>query len=460
MLSRNSGAAGESGKPPNVIIVFADDLGYGDLGCYGAPLIRTPQLDQMARDGVRLTSFYAAAPVCSPSRAALLTGRYPVRCGMPNNTGPGGNNFLPESEITIGNVLKARGYRTMAVGKWHLGHQRPELLPTGRGFDAWFGLPYSNDMRKPFVQSDEPLKLYRNEEPIEFPVNQDTLTERYSEESVRFIRDCGGQPFFLYLAHSMPHLPIHTSERFRGQSEGGLYGDVIATIDWSVGQICATLRAQGIEKDTLLIFTSDNGPWLNLPDRMLQEGNERWHTGSPGPFRGAKGTTYEGGVRVPMIAAWPGQIPAGSESSALATTMDLFPSICHAAGGEAPADRTLDGRDILPLLREGGPSPHERFYYFLADKLEAVREGDWKLRRAGKEPETELFHLGRDPGERYNVAEQHPEIVQRLQDAMKAFESEVRRPERSADIPVRVAWEGGWRCSIGLISRIGPISPR
>lgn len=416
------------GRPPNVIILFADDLGYGDLSCYGHPTIRTPHLDQLARDGMRMTSFYSTAPVCSPSRAALLTGRYPVRCGMPNNAGPGSDNHLPTSEITIANVLQDRGYRTMAVGKWHLGHTSPDLLPMGRGFDSWYGLPYSNDMRRPFVQSDEPLNLYRNTEVIEHPVNQDTLTERYTGESLKFIRECGDEPFFLYLAHSMPHLPVHTSERFQGKSAGGHYGDVIETIDWSVGQIREVLREQGIENDTLLVFTSDNGPWLNLPDRMLAEGNERWHAGSPGLFRGAKGTTYEGGVRVPMIAHWPGEIPAGSESSALATTMDLFPSIMHATGASAPTDRTIDGQDILPLLREGGVSPNERFYYFFGSRLEAVREGDWKLRMAGENVEVELFHLGRDPSERYNVAADHPDLVQRLQAAMKAFETEVKLP--------------------------------
>ena len=421
-------AADAAERPPNIIVIFADDMGYGDLGCYGHPTIKTPHLDQMARDGMRLTSFYVGAPVCSPSRAALMTGRYPVRCGMPGNTGPGSDKHLPESEITIAQLLKTRGYRTMAVGKWHLGHQRPELLPTGRGFDAWYGLPYSNDMRQPWVQTDIPLQLYRDTGPIEHPVNQDTLTERYTEEAVKFIKDCGDAPFFLYLPHSMPHLPVRTSDKFRGQSESGLYGDVIETIDWSTGRIRETLRQQGIEEDTLIIFTSDNGPWLNLPDRMLQEGNERWHGGSPGSLNGAKGTTYEGGMRVPMIACWPGQIPAGQRSAEVATTMDIFPTLARLAGAEMPGDRTYDGDDIMPLLRGEGESPQGRFFYFRGSRLEAVREGDWKLRKAGgKDAEVELFHLGRDPREMYNVAADHPDLVARLLEAMEAFERDVMR---------------------------------
>ncbi len=421
-------AEAQNTRPPNIVIVFADDMGYGDLGCYGHPTIRTPHLDQMARDGVRLTSFYVGASVCSPSRAALLTGRYPVRCGMPGNTGPGSEKHLPQSEVTIANVLKDEGYRTMAVGKWHLGHQKPELLPTGRGFDAWYGLPYSNDMRKPWVQTDLPLQLYRDTEPIEHPVNQDTLTERYTEEAVKFIKESGEKPFFLYLAHSMPHLPVRTSDSFRGRSTCGLYGDVIETLDWSVGRIRDTLKEQGIEKDTLVIFTSDNGPWLDLPDRMLQEGNERWHGGSPGPLRGAKGTTYEGGPRVPMIACWPGQLPAGTRVDKVATSMDLFPTVARATGAYLPPGRTIDGRDVMPLLKDGAPSPHEYVYYFRGIQLQAVRDQTWKLRKENPRAPLELFHLDRDPSERYNVAERYPDIVARLQERMDAFRREVKEP--------------------------------
>jgi arylsulfatase A len=420
-------AAAQNTTPPNVIIIFADDMGYGDLGCYGHPVIKTPHLDKMALEGARLTSFYAAAPVCSPSRAALLTGRYPVRCGMPGNTGPGSDKHLPESEITIANMLKDKGYRTMAIGKWHLGHQRPELLPTGRGFDSWCGLPYSNDMRKPFVQTDEPLKLYRDTEPIEYPVDQTTLTERYTEEAIKFIEAADERPFFLYLAHSMPHLPVSTSEKFVGTSDGGLYGDVIETMDWGVGRIRETLAAKGIAENTLLIFTSDNGPWLDLPDRMLNENVERWHGGSPGPLRGAKGTTYEGGMRVPMIACWPGHIPAGTRNAHVASTMDLLPTIAAVTGATLPEERTLDGSDILTLLCDEAESPHEYFYYFRGLELQAVRQGVWKLRKEGARAEAELFHLENDPRELYNVAEAHPDIVEQLMERMSTFEREVRQ---------------------------------
>lgn len=420
-------AAADTEQPPNVVIVFTDDMGYGDLGCYGHPLIKTPHLDKMAQEGVRLTSFYVAAPVCSPSRAALLTGRYPVRCGMPGNTGPGSDKHLPESEITIANMLKDKGYRTMAIGKWHLGHQRPELLPTGRGFDSWFGLPYSNDMRKPFVQSDEPLKLYRDTESVEFPVDQNTLTERYTEEAVKFIEASADAPFFLYLAHSMPHLPVSTSEEFQGKSDGGLYGDVIETIDWSVGQIRKALEEKGIAENTLLVFTSDNGPWLDLPDRMLNEGVERWHGGSPGSLRGAKGTTYEGGMRVPMIACWPNHIPAGTRNAEVATTMDMLPTIAKITQSTLPENRTLDGCDIMPLLKGESESPYEYFYYFRSAELQAVRRGPWKLRQETRNAEVELFHLNRDPRELYNVAENQPEIVEELLERMKEFRQEVKQ---------------------------------
>ncbi len=424
----NAGASAAPGRRrPNVVVIFADDLGYGDLGCYGHPTIRTPNIDAMALDGIRMTSFYVAAPVCSPSRAALLTGRYPVRCGMPGNASPESDAHLPESELTIANELGSAGYRTMAIGKWHLGHQRPELLPTGRGFDSWFGLPYSNDMIKPFVQTDKPLQLFRDAEPIEHPVDQTTLTERYTEEAVKFIQESGDSPFFLYLAHSMPHLPVSTSQKFRGQSRSGLYGDVIETLDWSTGQIREALREAGVEDDTLLIFTSDNGPWLDLPDRMLQKGNERWHSGSPGPLRGAKATTFEGGMRVPMIACWPGRIPKGIRSDELASTLDFFPTFLDLAQAKGPNDRTIDGKNIVALLEGGDESPVDVFYYFRGTRLQAVRDKTWKLRQENADALVELYHLGRDPREMYNVAADHPEIVSRLMEQFRAFEDSVTR---------------------------------
>jgi len=410
---------------PNFIIIFADDMGYGDVGSYGHPTIRTPELDQMARAGVRLTSFYVPAPVCSPSRAALLTGRNPVRCGMPGNTGPGRTTHLPESEITLANLLGDAGYRTMIAGKWHLGHHNQDVLPNGRGFDHWYGLPYSNDMRRPWVDTDVPLKLYRDGEPIGDPGNQNELTENYTKEAVRFIEESGDEPFFLYLAHSMPHLPVRTSERFRGTSRAGLYGDVIETIDWSTGRIREVLRERGIADNTFVVFTSDNGPWNDLPDRMLQDGNEWWHTGSPALLRGSKGTTYEGGVRVPMIAEWPGRIPADTRVDEPATTMDLFATFAAAAGLEMPDDRTYDGKDIMPMLKGDAESPHEYLYFFRGKNLQAVRHGPWKLRQESDEGEVQLFHLDRDPGERYNVAEGHPERVETLKGKLVAMREEL-----------------------------------
>ena len=420
-------ASGGSDNPPNVVLIFVDDMGYGDLSCYGHPTIQTPRLDHMAEEGARLTSFYATAPVCTPSRAALLTGRYPVRCGQPHNVGPGSKGGLPQSEIVMAEPLKQAGYRTMCIGKWHLGHAQEELWPTSRGFDHFYGLPYSNDMRKPWVQTDVPLKLYRDSTAIEHPVNQDTLTERYTREAVKFIKDSSSDPFFLYLPHSMPHLPVRTSERFRGTSEAGLYGDVIETLDWSTGQILDALEEEGIADNTLVIFTSDNGPWLNLPDRMLQEGNERWHAGSPGPLRGAKASTWEGGMREPMIARWPGHIPAGLESSEVANTMDLYTTILRVAGVQPPADRTIDGKNILPMLQGESGSPTDYFYYFRGSRLEAVRDDTWKLRQPRPKDKPELYHLNRDPGEQYNVAKDHPEEVSRLQKRMKAFAKDVKK---------------------------------
>ena len=420
--------------PPNIVILFADDLGYGDLSCYGHPNIQTRHLDRMAAEGIRLTSFYVSSPACSPSRASLLTGRYAIRCGLPHVLGPESQNGLAGSEITLATALKEKGYRTKAVGKWHLGHAEKEFMPTSHGFDSYFGLLYSNDMIKPWVQTDKPLELYRDLDPIEHPVDQTTLTLRYTQEAVKFIEENKDFPFFLYLPYSMVHLPIHTAPQFKGKSRGGLYGDVVEAIDWSAGQILDTLNKLGLDERTIVIFTSDNGPWLNLPDRMLQEGNERWHAGSSGLLRGYKHTTYEGGPRVPGIVRWPGHIPAGQVSPEMATTMDLFPTLLNAAGLSVPDDRAIDGRDILPLLQGKGPAPVRDFYYFRSDVLQGVREGAWKLRYTrhlrpeldNDQPITpELFNLDLDPSEQYNRAGEYPEIVARLMKKFRDFGREV-----------------------------------
>lgn len=420
-------------QPPNIIILFADDMGYGDLSSYGHPLIRTTNLDQMAEDGIRLTSFYVAAAACTPSRAALLTGRYPLRSGLPRVLFPEAEHGLPASEITLAEALKAQDYRTMCVGKWHLGQTKEAYMPTFQGFDQYFGLITSNDMMRPWVQTDVPLRLYRDLEPTdEYPVDQDRLTTRYTEEAVKFIKAAKDHPFFLYLPYNMPHAPIHTADRFRGQSTAGLYGDVIETIDWSAGQVLKTLKENDLDKNTIVIFASDNGPWNNMPDRMFKEDIVKpWHGGSAGLLRGGKGTTYEGGFRVPCIIRWPGTIPEKQVSSQVATSMDLYTTLIHVAGGNIPQDREVDGVDVMPLLM--GDTTFQRgkdFYYFLGNNLEAIRSGVWKLRIApfaGKEvPRNEslapeLYNLLLDPSERTNRAEEHPEIVAELKEKMKNF---------------------------------------
>lgn len=411
--------------PPNIIIVFADDLGYGDLSCYGNPNIHTANLDKMAEEGIRCTSFYAAASVCTPSRAALLTGRYPIR-NAPHNFGPESSDGLPMDEVTIADILGARGYSTMAIGKWHLGHQS-EYLPTFRGFDGFYGLPYSNDMILPWcpwLTENDRLFLFEDTTRIrEIGYDQANLTIDYTKKAMEFIRGHKEGPFFLYLAHSMPHLPISTSEEFIGRSKAGLYGDVVETIDWSMGEILKVLEESGIEDHTIVIFTSDNGPWQNLPDRMLQKGVERWHSGSAGLLRGSKATTYEGGFRVPAIIQWPEQILKGQVSHHVATTMDLFTSLIHIAGAELPVDRKIDGQNIYPLLIGENYTPSEPFFYCNGTSLEAVRKGKWKLRITGNS-EYELYDLDSDPGENFNVAEENEILVRELYQEMAVFSKE------------------------------------
>lgn len=405
---------------PNIVVLFADDLGYGDLASFGHPTIRTPNLDQLAAEGMRLTSFYSA-PWCVPARLQLMTGRYSGRIDV-GRTGVDGDGSIPESETTMAQALGAAGYRTGMVGKWHLGYAREEYLPVGKGFDSWFGLPYSNDMRRPWVDTDEPLWLYDNTTKVEHPVDQDTLTTRYTERAVDFIKQGDGQPFFLYAAYSMPHLPVHTAEEFQGRSRAGLYGDVIETIDWSVGQIVAAIEETGQTDNTIIVFTSDNGPWLNLPSRMLQDEVEPWHTGSPGPLRGAKATTYEGGVRVPFIIRWPARIEPGRVSADIVSTIDLLPTFLAASGAAAP-QQPLDGLDLTPFLSDASEqSPRDDFYYFYNRRLEGVRKGPWKLRTLDG---IELFNLDLDPSERYNRAEDRPDVVEELNDLMTAMRNEV-----------------------------------
>ena len=423
---------------PNIILIFADDLGYGDLGCYGHPSIQTPRLDKMAQEGIKLTSFYVAASVCTPSRAALMTGRYPIRIEQPGNLGPDSPGGLSLEERTLAEALHEIGYRTAAYGKWHLGAV-PGYFPTDRGFDEYLGILYSNDMMPPWVNTKRPLHLYRNNKPTdELPVDQTTLTRRYTDAAIDFIKKSSDQPFFIYLPHSMPHLPIYASSELQGKSAGGDYGDVIEEIDLNVGRMLDALKENGLDENTLVIFTSDNGPWRNMPPRMFNtDPVEKWHAGSTGPLFGAKSTSYEGGHRVPAIIRWPGKIPENQVSGAMCTTMDLHATILQLTG--VKAHRSLDGKNIWPLLAENGASPHEYFYYCLNTSVEAVRDNEWKLRIAyptdgWTSPElrtdkdsliTELFNLKNDPYERFNMADIHPEQVTRLKKEMNRFANEI-----------------------------------
>lgn len=421
-----------AGAPPNFVVIFCDDIGYGDLGAFGNPTIRTPHLDRMAVEGQKWTQFYSADPICTPSRAGLLTGRYPIRNGMTSAQRgvlfPDSSLGLPDAEITIAEMLKPKGYATAAVGKWHLGHL-PPYLPTAQGFDSYYGIPYSNDMAQikntpryrtgaedPDYYADTnhfDVPLMQNEKIIEQPANQNTITRRYTERAVEFIHDQKDQPFFLYLAHSLPHIPLFTHESFRGRSARGLYGDVIEEIDWSVGQVLQTLRDLKLADNTVVIFTSDNGPWLSF----------KTHGGSAGPLRAGKGTNFEGGQRVPTVFWGPGLVEPGVVDG-LGSTIDLLATFAGLAEVDAPADRKMDGYDLSPVLTDAADSPRKEFFYWNRGLLHAVRSGPWKLHFIQREPvnygrvadmaRPELYHLEHDISEAYDVAETHPDIVEML----------------------------------------------
>lgn len=406
---------------PNIVILFADDMGYGDAGCYGNPLIRTPRIDGLAAGGVRLTSFETAC-WCVPSRTELMTGRYMPRVDFRGGTGADGKGGLPDSELTLAEGLKASGYGTHMLGKWHLGYKEKRFLPVNQGFDTWFGLPYSNDYMKPWVQTEEPLGLYRGEEIVEHPFDQDTLTTRYTQEAVSLIGDSKADvPFFLYLAYAMPHLPLAVSKERRGKSAAGLYGDVIEELDWSVGEILDALEKKGISENTIVIFLSDNGPWIEMPPRMLQAGNERWHAGSAGPLRGSKASTYEGGTRVPAIIRWPAKAKPGQVKSGLVGMPDIYRTLLALGGAKLP-DLPLDGFDLTDFLTGGtNVSPRSEYYYFNG-KLEAVRSGDWKLRTFSGKPE--LFDLSTDVSERLDRSGDMPDKVSALRKLMEKMAEE------------------------------------
>lgn len=446
---------------PNFVVFFTDDQGYNDVGCYGSPKIKTPNFDQLAREGMRFTSFYAQN-VCGPSRAALLTGCYPIRCGEPANR-KNAHTVLHPEEITIAEVLHDAGYATACIGKWHVGgggnirrkdgrfvygkRRRPggsgpflpELMPNAQGFDYYFGTPMHNGTRREVMPANVYVtQLRRNGEVVKSNADMNQLTSQYTEEAVRFIRNHQDQPFFLYLAHTMPHVALGVSDKFRGQSERGLYGDVIQELDASLGEILKTLKETGLDERTLVVFTSDNGPWV---EKHLagQGGNDR-HYGSADPLRGWKMTTWEGGLRVPGIARWPGKVPAGKKTDAIACTMDFLPTFAKLAGAKLP-DRTLDGKDLSPLLLgQTEQGPHDVFYYYGYTHLQAVRRGPWKLvlPRPANPPWTswygrmieqiespQLYNLDSDIAESNDVAAEHPEIVRQLTELAESARGEL-----------------------------------
>jgi arylsulfatase A len=421
-----AGSLGAALRPPNVILICADDLGYGDLGCYGSPL-RTPHLDRLAAEGVRLTNYYSASPVCSPSRAALLTGRYPTRAGVPHVLLPQSQTGLDPRETTIARMLKTLGYATACVGKWHLGHLEA-FLPHRHGFDSYFGIPYSNDM-KPRVLIEQ--RDGRTSQ-IEQEADLATLTPRYTAKAVEFLEAAHNRPFFLYLPHTYPHIPLDASPKFKGKSAFGLYGDVIEELDWSVGEIVKTVQRIGQERNTLIVFTSDNGPWFQ---------------GSPGRLRGRKGSTLEGGVRVPFVARMPGTIPKGKVSDGVASAMDLLPTIAALTGARLP-DTLLDGVDIRAVLR-GGSVDREALLMFDGWNLQCARWKQWKLHLAryntfpyAPQPAEgrinlplrppELYNVAADPDESYDVAAANPKVVREIEDRVLRLLAGFPQPARDA----------------------------
>jgi len=413
----------KAGAKPNFVVVFIDDMGYGDIGPFGSTINKTPNLDRMAAEGRRLTSFYVASGVCTPSRAALMTGCYPQRVGLARGSGhavlfPGDRHGLHPDEITIAETLRLAGYATGCFGKWHLGDQ-PQFLPTAQGFDTYFGIPYSNDMwpgHKGWPFPD--LPVLRDTEVVDIVKDMDdqaTLCRRFTEAASAFIRKHKADPFFVYLPHAFVHAPRKASPKFMAEGKTVEQAQV-EEVDWSIGEILKTLRDEGLAKKTLVLFTSDNGP-----ARML----------SAGPLRGGKGSPYEGGHREPTIVWWPGTIPAGTTCDELATSMDLHPTFAKMAGGTMPSDRVIDGKDIAPLLlgEPGAKTPDDRFFYQKGGKLAAVRSEDWKLFTNG-----ELYNLKNDLAESTNVASSNPKIVAKLQSVLEEFQADIAENSRPVGV--------------------------
>ena len=452
VFSLSNFAFAAKAESPNIVVIFCDDLGYGDLSCFGHPTIKTPNLDRMAAEGVRLTQFYSASPVCTPSRAALMTGRLPIRSGMCSDKRrvlfPNSGGGIPASEVTLAEGLKKQGYATACVGKWHLGHL-PQFLPTSNGFDSYFGIPYSNDMDR---VNDAPrgrdlfwdpkveywnVPLMRDLEIVERPADQTTITRRYAEEAAAFIKKNKDEKFFLYLPHSLPHVPLFRSKEFAGKSLRGLYGDVIEEIDWSVGHVLKTLRDLKLDQNTIVWFTSDNGPWLTFND----------HGGAAGLLREGKGTTWDGGMREPSICWWPGTISAGQVSAELGTTMDIYSTSLALAGATLEKERIVDGYDLTESLKGNSKSPREIVYYYRGTRLMALRKGPWKAHFATQESYTGnnkltehdppvLYNLEVDPSEKWDVAEKHPEVIAEIRAATDAHGKTVVAVPSQLEIPL------------------------
>lgn len=411
-------AQAQNHRKPNIVVILADDLGYGDIGTFGATDIRTPNIDRLAASGIKLTSFYSTSPVCSPTRAALITGRYPRRLGIDHVFFPESFTGIPPEEVTIAEALKGNGYRTAIFGKWHLGHHR-QFLPLQNGFDEYYGIPYSNDMMG--------VVYLRGNDVDSIKVNQKYITQTYTKEALRFIDQNKDKPFFLYITHNMPHVPIYASPEFEGKSKRGLYGDVIEELDWSVGEVVKALKKNGLEENTLVVFTSDNGPWLIFD----VEG------GSAGPLRQGKGTTFEGGQRVPAVAYWPGKIKPGTVYDDLASQLDLYPTIISLTGSQkTQTQKPLDGEDISPVLFGTGKRKGDEFAYYSNGIVEAYRKGDWKIRLPQKDvkagnavivpaADTLLFNLKNDIGEQHNLLKTNPTKAKELLASLEVYKKKI-----------------------------------